>query len=75
MQKNMVKFSLARLLHDAIEALWLVAIAEEELKTTQESLRSTVDIRNLIGRKLRLGLSEREDLLDWNAKVIDSTSS
>ena len=74
MQKNFIKFNLARLLHDAIEALWMVAIAEEEIKTTEVSLNSTINIRNLIQRKLRLGLSEREDLLDWNAKVIDSRS-
>ncbi|MCP4132736.1 MAG: TolC family protein, partial [bacterium] len=70
MQKEGIKVKLAALLVDALVGYWNVAVAEENLATSKEGLRSTRNIRNLIARKMRLGLSEREDILDWNGKVL-----
>ncbi len=69
MHKEMVKLQLSQLMVEAIIGYWNVAVAEENLKTSKLNLNSTVNIRNLITRKRRLGLSEQEDILDWNAKV------
>jgi outer membrane protein TolC len=75
MKKQLVRVRLAQLLVDALVGYWNVAIAEENLETSRVSMNSTINIRNLIGRKLRLGLSEREDILDWNGKVLQSRNS
>ncbi len=75
MKKQFVRVKLAQLLVDALIGYWNVAIAEENLETSRVSMNSTINIRNLIGRKLRLGLSEREDILDWNGKVLQSRNS
>lgn len=70
MQRKVVKRYLASLLVEALIGYWNVSVAEENLETVQISRDSTVNIRNLIQRKQRLGLSEREELLDWNSKVL-----
>lgn len=75
MNKLWVRQKLAQLLMEAISGYWNVSIAEENLKTSRISYASNVDIRNLIARKLRLGLAEREDLLDWNSKVLKAQTN
>ncbi|PKL38019.1 MAG: hypothetical protein CVV44_12690 [Spirochaetae bacterium HGW-Spirochaetae-1] len=75
MQKQAVKMKLSGLLVEALIGYWNVAIAEENVKTGQENLKSTEEIRNLIARKLRLGLSENEDIMDWNSKVLQGKTN
>jgi len=72
MRRRAVKLYLSDLLVQALIGYWNVAVAEETLTTTRINLESTTEIRNLIGRKLGLGLAEREELLDWNGKVLQS---
>ncbi len=69
-KKRLVKQYLSNLLVEALIGYWNVSVAEENLTTTRVGLDSTKEIRDLMVRKLRLGLSEREDLLDWNSKVL-----
>ena len=71
-RRRAVKQYLSNLLVQALIGYWNVAVAEETLATTRINLESTTEIRNLIGRKLGLGLAEREELLDWNGKVLQS---
>ncbi|MCP4134043.1 MAG: TolC family protein [bacterium] len=75
MAKRAVKMNLALLLTDALVGYWNIAIAEESLATSEENLRSTMNIRNLIRRKMKLGLSEQEDILDWNGKVLSGKNN
>ena len=72
MNRLLIREKLAVLLVDAIVGYWNVAIAEKNLVTTKENLESTIDIRNLIIKKRKLGLAEKEDLLDWKRKVRQS---
>ncbi|HSV97386.1 MAG TPA: TolC family protein [Spirochaetota bacterium] len=72
MRRRAVKLYLSNLLVQALVGYWNVAVAEETLGTTRINLESTTNIRNLMGRKLALGLAEREELLDWNGKVLQS---
>ncbi len=72
MRRRAVKLYLSNLLVQALVGYWNVAVAEETLATTRINLESTTNIRNLMGRKLALGLAEREELLDWNGKVLQS---
>ncbi len=74
MTRDSIRSRLAGLLADALIGYWNIAIAEENLKTAEVSLKSTVNIRNLIIRKSRLGLSEKEEILDWNGKVLEAQS-
>jgi len=75
MNKNQIRARLAGLIVDALIGYWNIAIAEENMKTTKVNLDSTVNIRNLIYRKLRLGLAEREDGLDWEGRVLQSRNN
>ncbi len=70
--KQTVKQYLSNLLVEALVGYWNVAVAEEALNTSRISMESTARIRNLIAQKLTLGLAEREDLLDWNSRVLQS---
>lgn len=70
MNRQGIKQRLAGLLVEALIGYWTVAVAEQNLKTARENLRSTIDIRNLVARKLRLGLAEREDIMDWGSRVL-----
>ncbi len=70
MNKQMIKLQLAQLLTNGLIAYWQVAVAEKGLATAKQTLRSTTNIRALIGRKLGLGLAEREDISDWNGKLM-----
>ncbi|MDY6933177.1 MAG: TolC family protein [Spirochaetota bacterium] len=72
--KRLVKHYLANLLVEALVGYWNVLIAEDNLETVKISLKSTIDIRDLVIRKQTLGLSEKEELLDWNSKVLQSTN-
>jgi len=74
MTRQGVKLKLAGLLVEALIGYWNVAVAEKNLAVTRESLRSTMDIRNLIARKLRLGLAERENIMDWSSRVLTARS-
>ena len=68
--KHLTKVKLSGLLMQALIGYWQIAIAEENLATMDISVKSAVDIRNLIADKARLGLSEAEDVQDWNNKVL-----
>lgn len=70
MKKEAIKYQLSNLVVEALVGYWNVAIAEESLETARLNLNSTKEIRNLVRRKLSLGLSEREEVLDWNSKVL-----
>ncbi len=70
MQKQFVKLNLANLLVEALIGYWNVLLSEENLNTVKSNLESTISIRNLIKRKQSLGLSEKEELLDWDSKVL-----
>lgn len=72
MQKDMVKLQLSNLLVQALIGYWSVMVAEENLKTAKSTLDSTIMIRDLVKRKQGLGLSEKEDLFDWDSKVLQS---
>lgn len=75
MRKQSVRMKLAGLLVEAIIGFWNVAIADENLITIKLQLESTKNIKNLYQRKLKIGLAEREELLEWDSRVIDSISS
>ncbi len=75
MQKQVVKLYLANLLVEALIGYWNVMVAEENLKTVKSTLESTIKIRNLIKRKQSLGLSEKEELLDWDSKVLQGRNT
>lgn len=75
MQKRVVKMYLANLLVEALIGYWTVLVAEDNLKTIKVSLESTIKIKKLIKKKLSLGLSEKEELLDWNSKVLQSRNA
>ncbi|HMB20095.1 MAG TPA: TolC family protein [Spirochaetota bacterium] len=70
MKKEAIKYQLSNLVVEALVGYWNVAIAEESLETARLNLNSTKEIRNLVRSKLSLGLSEREEVLDWNSKVL-----
>ena len=75
MNKQLTKYKLAGLLVEAIIGYWNVAIAEMNLETWKKNLDNTINIRNLIARNLSLGLSEREDIFDWDGRVLQSRNS
>jgi hypothetical protein len=72
LRKRIVKLNLANLLVGALIGYWNVSVAEESLATAKISLGSTTEIRNLVARKLSLGLSDSEELQDWNSKQMQS---
>jgi len=72
MRRRGVKIYLANLLVEALIGYWSVIVAEDNLETVKISLDSTINIRNLVRKKQTLGLSEKEDLFDWNSKVLQS---
>jgi len=74
-QKRLVKHYLASLLVEALVGYWNVSVAEQSLETARIGYKSTVTIRDLVERKRYLGLSEREELLDWNSKVFQSKNN
>jgi outer membrane protein TolC len=49
---------------------WNVIIASENLKTAQIAYNNTKDIRNLVKRKSAFGISEKEELFDWEGRVL-----
>jgi hypothetical protein len=71
-KKRRVEYSLAMMLVDALVGFWNVAVAEESVVTAKIRYENSRDIRDLIKRKLPLGLSEKEELLDWNSKVLQN---
>jgi len=75
MNKQLVKMQLASLLVQAVIGYWNVAIADKMVSTNRENLQSTANIRRLIIKKLRLGLSEREDVNDWSGKYLQGKSN
>lgn len=75
MNRQVAKFRLAGLLVDAVIGYWNVAIAEMNLETGKKHLDSTIGIRDLIQRNLNLGLSEREEILDWDGRVMVSRNN
>jgi len=74
-QKKLTKQKLANLLIDAIIGYWNIAVAEENLKTVNVNYDNSVKTRNLVRKKLKLGLSEKEGLLDWKGKVLKSRNN
>ena len=74
-QRQGVRMHLANLLVDALIGYWNILVAEESLEITEISLKSTIDIRDLIKKKQSLGLSEMEELFDWNSKVLQSKNA
>ncbi len=68
--KHLLKMKLSGLLVQALVGYWQIAIAEENLATLDISVKSAQDIRNLVADKSRLGLSEPEEVFDWNNKVL-----
>lgn len=75
MKKRAVKLYLSNLLVQALVGYWNVSVAEDMVETYRVNLNSTTDIRNLVERKLNLGLSEPEELLDWNSKVLQGRNN
>lgn len=73
--KEGIRMKLAALLADAVVGYWNVAIAEENLRTSREGLTNTEAIRDLIGRKARLGLAEGDEVLDWDSRVLQGRNS
>ena len=55
---------------DSFVAYWDVIIADENLKTATVAYNNTRDIRNLVRRKSSFGLSEKEELMDWEGRVL-----
>ncbi|MBN1531020.1 MAG: TolC family protein [Spirochaetes bacterium] len=68
--KQLLKMKLSGLLVQALVGYWQIAIAEENVATMDISVKSAQDIRNLVADKSRLGLSEPEEVYDWNNKVL-----
>ncbi len=73
-EREAIRTRLAGLIVDALVAYWNIAVAEENLKTREISLNSTLDIKKLVLRKISLGLSEKEDVSDWSGKALDEMS-
>ncbi|HQP48264.1 MAG TPA: TolC family protein [Spirochaetota bacterium] len=74
-QKRLVTHYLASLLVEALVGYWNVSVAEQSLETARIGYTSTVSIRDLVERKRYLGLSETEEVLDWNSKVFQSKNT
>lgn len=74
-QRKVLRMKLSALLAEGLVGYWSVAIAEENLRTAQLFVKSTSDIRNLVDRKLGLGLAEREESMDWNSRVLQTKSN
>jgi outer membrane protein TolC len=51
---------------------WNFIIANENLKTAQIAFRNTQDIRDLVRRKSSAGISEKEELFDWEGRVLQA---
>ncbi|HEY1407208.1 MAG TPA: TolC family protein, partial [Spirochaetota bacterium] len=55
---------------NSIIAYWNAIIAEENMKTATIAYNNSKDIRNLVRRKSLFGLSEKEELMDWEGRVL-----
>jgi outer membrane protein TolC len=53
-------------------AYWNYIMADENYKTAQIAYNNTQDIRNLVRRKSRAGISEKEELYDWEGRVLQA---
>ncbi|MCU0847243.1 MAG: TolC family protein [Spirochaetes bacterium] len=74
LNRGLIRMKLSGLMVEALIGYWNVAIAEEGLKTSEVNLKSTTEIRNLVINKAGIGLSEREEILDWNVRVLQSSN-
>jgi outer membrane protein TolC len=62
--------AVANAVMDSFLAYWNIIIASENMKTAQIAYNNTRDIRNLIKRKSAFGISEKEELFDWEGRVL-----
>lgn len=53
-------------------AYWDYIIANENYNTAQTAFRNTQDIRDLVRRKSQAGISEKEELFDWEGRVLQA---
>lgn len=69
-KKIMTMQILSGLIVEALVYYWNMAILEENVKALKEQLNTTERVQRITRRKIRLGLSEGVELLQWNSLVI-----
>jgi outer membrane protein TolC len=53
-------------------AYWDYIISNENYNTAQIAFKNTQDIRDLVRRKSQAGISEKEELFDWEGRVLQA---
>ncbi len=70
-QKKLVTLQvLSGLIVEALVYYWNIAILEENVQALQEQLESTKKVRTITQRKIRLGLAESIELLQWDSLIV-----
>lgn len=72
MNRKIIKQRIAVLVAEAITASWNLVVAEENAGTCKINMESTQQIRDLVARKRLMGLSDEEEIMEWNSKVLQS---
>jgi outer membrane protein TolC len=62
--------SVANAVLDSFTAYWNLIIASENLKTAQIAYSNTKEIRDLVKKKSAFGISEKEELFDWEGRLL-----
>ena len=73
-KRQEVTYQLSQLVVQAMIDYWLLAIAEENMKTSQVLLDNSKNIRNITIRKQGIGLAEAFEINQWDAIVANSES-
>ena len=68
-QKRMLIFQLSLLVVETLIDYWKVALSKEEIRITEEELKATIEVRNIIARNTRLGRADIHELRQYNSLV------
>ncbi|MBX7057776.1 MAG: TolC family protein [Leptospirales bacterium] len=67
--RETLQYDLTRLVVQTLVNYWSLSIAEENLRTADELLRNTRNIRTITAQKRNIGLAEAFEVNQWNALV------
>lgn len=67
--RETLQYDLTRLVVQTMVNYWMLAIAEENVRTSEELLRNTRNIRAITAQKRNIGLAEGFEVNQWNALV------
>ena len=70
MKQRAAKQAVSGAIMGAFVSYWDYVMANETYATALTAFRHTQEIRDLVGRKSRAGIAEKEELYDWEGRVL-----